>query len=80
MNTEWLLARAMACLTALLLRITPGTIGDIPGQEIARELIPISGEMSWLPGLDSNQRLGGYKSPSVSRGLGLSHHPTDVVR
>jgi len=30
---------------------------------------------NWLPGLDSNQQPCGYKCPSVSKGLGLSHHP-----
>ena len=29
---------------------------------------------NWLPGQGSNLRHGGYKGPSVSKGLGLSHH------
>jgi len=41
-----------------------------------------SGVESWLPGRDSNPRPIGYKCPSISAGLGLSHHPprADVGR
>jgi site-specific DNA recombinase len=37
---------------------------------------------NWLPGRDSNPRPIGYKCPSISAGLGLSHHPprADVGR
>ncbi len=36
--------------------------------------------INWLPGQGSNLRHGGYKGPSVSRGLGLSHHPLGLDR
>ena len=29
----------------------------------------------WLLGQDSNLQPSGYKNPSISPGLGLSHHP-----